>query len=85
MADEPENIVLVYLRRIDEKVDRLAADVREVRDRLSSVEQGVITLRREVVGVEEAVAHTNARVDRVTDRLERIERRLDLNDTLAPT
>ncbi|HEY0522896.1 MAG TPA: hypothetical protein VGD08_05870 [Stellaceae bacterium] len=46
MTDQPENVVLACLCRIDAKVDRLAVGVREVRDRLSSVEQAVITLHR---------------------------------------
>lgn len=64
MADQPDNIVLVYLRRIDEKVDRLSDDVRELRARMGAVEQGV--------------AQLSVRMDRLADRVERIERRLEL-------
>ena len=31
MADEPENLTLIDLRRIDAKVDGLAAELREIR------------------------------------------------------
>lgn len=65
MVDQPENLMLVYLRRIDEKVDRLTDDVRELRARVGGVEQGV--------------AQLSVRVDRLTDRVERIERRLELS------
>lgn len=65
MVDQPENIVLVYLRRIDGKVDRLADDMRELRARVGAVEQGV--------------AQLGGRVDRLTDRIERVERRLELS------
>ncbi|MCA3245669.1 MAG: hypothetical protein ING29_04225 [Azospirillum sp.] len=65
MVDQPENIVLVYLGRIDEKVDRLADDMRELRARVGAVEQGV--------------AQLGGRVDRLTDRIERVERRLELS------
>ena len=30
-ADEPDSLVLRYLRAIDEKVDRVAGDVREIK------------------------------------------------------
>lgn len=65
MSEQPDNLVLVYLRRIDEKVDRLSDDMRELRARMGAVEQGL--------------AQLNGRVDRLTDRVERIERRLELN------
>jgi hypothetical protein len=48
MADEPDNPTLVYLRRIDAKADSLAADLREVRDRLTAVEIGLARIRRDI-------------------------------------
>ena len=39
MANEPDNIVLVYLRRLDEKVDRLMADVSDIKTRLDRIER----------------------------------------------
>jgi len=33
MADEPEKLVLVYLRRLDEKVDALRADMTDMTSR----------------------------------------------------
>jgi hypothetical protein len=64
MADEPDNIVLIYLRRIDEKLDRVVDDVRD--------------LKVGVTGLEEGLAGVNRRLDRADARLDRIERRLDL-------
>ena len=64
MANEPENLTLQILRRIDEKVDRMADDVRDIKVRLT--------------GVEESLAGVNRRIDRVEDRLSRIEKRLEL-------
>ena len=49
VADEPENLTLVYLRRMDAKVDGLAADLREVRDRLTAVEIALPGIRRDIV------------------------------------
>ena len=66
MAEEPDNLVLVYLRRIDEKVDRLIDEVRDLKGRTTSVEENLAGVHR--------------RLDRLELRVERIERRLDLVD-----
>ena len=57
MADQPDNLPLVYLRRIDEKVDRLSADMHDVKARLS--------------GIEENLAGVHRRIDRLELRVER--------------
>ena len=64
MADEPENLTLKFLRRIDEKLDRVAEDVHMIKVRLTSVGESFVDITR--------------RVDRIEDRMVRIERRLDL-------
>ena len=69
MAQEPENLTPLLLRRIDARTDRLDNDLRGIKVRLTSLEMGVATV--------------NSRLDRLEDRLERIERRLDLVDAPA--
>jgi hypothetical protein len=64
MMPEPDNVVLVYLRRIDEKVDRVIDDVRDIKFRVTNLEEGQ--------------ARINRRLDGVETRLDRIERPLDL-------
>lgn len=64
MADEPDNLVLKYLRRLDEKFDRVIDDVHDLKVRMTSVEEGLVGIQR--------------RIDRMEVRLERIENRLDL-------
>jgi hypothetical protein len=44
MIDEPDSLVLVYLRRIDEKVDRLAAGQLDLSRRVTSLETKVALL-----------------------------------------
>ena len=56
----------------------VAVDMREVKTRLTGVELGQAAVRREIAVLAEADAHLGARVDRLTDRIERVERRLDL-------
>ncbi len=66
MSDQPENLTLIYLRRLDEKMDQLRADMIEVKERLGLLEaQG---------------ASVSRRVDRLFGDVEHIRRRLDLVD-----
>ena len=67
MSDQPENILLIYLRRIDQKVDHLGQDMIEVKERLGFLEQQYSSISR--------------RIDRVGGDVEFIKRRLDLVDT----
>ena len=64
MAEEPDNLVLRYLRRIDEKMDRQVDDLHDIKVGLTAVEEGLVGVQR--------------RVDRMENRLDRIERRFDL-------
>jgi cob(I)alamin adenosyltransferase len=67
MADEPESLVLVLLRQMDQKLDRVIDDLHDVKVRLTAVEEGLNVVQR--------------RIDRLEVRVERIEKRLDLVDT----
>jgi phage shock protein A len=66
MADDPDQVVLILLRRIDERTQRMADDITDLKVRMTAVE--------------EALAGVNRRIDRLEQRIERIERRLDLAD-----
>jgi len=54
---EPENVVLGYLRRIDSKLDAMAQDIRELKERVSSVDIAVASVRRDIA----LLAETDAR------------------------
>ena len=73
-----DNLVLEHLRHMRGSLDALREDMRDVKQRLGALELGVAGLRRELAGLAEADAHLAARQDRTNDRLDRIERRLDL-------
>jgi chromosome segregation ATPase len=80
VGDQVDNSAIVLFRRLDTKMDRLADDVREVRERLTSVELGLAGVRRDIGGLAESDARIQVRIDRLDGRLERIEKRLDLID-----
>jgi len=71
VTEEPENLILVYLRRLDTKIDRLADDMREVKSRLGMLETQYANLSNQY-------ASLSNRLDRLDGRVARIERRLDL-------
>lgn len=65
--DGPEDLTLRLLRRMDEKLDRVIADVTDLKHRMTAVEV--------------QVGQLVTAVGRVNERLDRIERRLDLVET----
>jgi outer membrane murein-binding lipoprotein Lpp len=71
MSDGPDSLMLVYLRRIDEKPDRLADNVADLGCRVTSLETKVALLHGDFVAQSE-------RIGRIDLRLDRIERRLDI-------
>jgi hypothetical protein len=64
MAGDPDHLVLVFLRRLDEKVDRVGDDVRDLKVRMPALVDAVVGMRR--------------RMDRLDLRLGRFEKRLGL-------
>jgi hypothetical protein len=68
---ETDNIVLEHLPHIRRVVDETREDVRELKGRVG-------TLEREVAQIHVKLAEHLVRFDRLNDRVERIERRLDL-------
>jgi predicted nuclease with TOPRIM domain len=64
MFDDPDNLVLRALRRIETGLDTMRDDIREIKSRLGLLEQQGASL--------------SSRMDRIELRLDRIERRLDL-------
>jgi len=71
MSDSPENLMLVLLRRMDTKLDRLSDDVQDLKHRMTSVERQLGELRVDI-------ALVSGRLDRLEVRIDRIERRLDI-------
>ena len=80
MADEPENLTLRYLRRIDERTGRIEETQTEHGERLTTIERMLAALRREQALDAEARASLEARIDRLVAEVNRIKRRLDSTD-----
>lgn len=83
----PENVnfdlVLEHLKAIRSEMADMRDDLRELRDRHVETHAAVLAVRRDQVNDAETGANLAVRVDRLADRMERIERRLDLADAPA--
>lgn len=80
MSDNIENLVLEQLRGIRAEVASVKDDTREIKTRLALVEAGVASLRRDNGDFATSIAAQHLSFDRLSDRVERLERRLDLAD-----
>ncbi len=80
MNADVENLVLEQLRGIRSEIADLR---REVRTELGDVRQRVSSIERHLANLQGDVALTHQRLDHLGERLERIERRLDLTDAPA--
>jgi hypothetical protein len=74
-----ESLVLEHLRHIRGRVDQIADDVIDVKHRISSLENAMVLVKREVNFGDETDARQQVSLDRLVERVQRIERRLDLS------
>ena len=77
---EVENLMLEHLKRFQATLDSIQRDVRELKVRQSETHTAVLALRRDQVNDAEITAHLQVQLDGFQLRLDRIERRLELND-----
>ena len=73
MTEEPDSIVLRYLRKVDEKLDRLDSRQQEMTGELRSIKAHMAAFMQSEVARDGVMAS-------ILDRLDRIERRLELQN-----
>jgi uncharacterized coiled-coil protein SlyX len=81
MAENVENLLLEHLRAIRGDVADIKVDVRELKNRVTTLEAGLATLMQQIGHMAGSLAQQQASFDRMVERVERIERRLDLETT----
>ena len=82
MTENVENLILEHLRHIRNRVDLLSADMSDLKNRMSSLEMAMVTVKRETAHGDETDARQQISLDRLQERIQRIERRLDLSDAV---
>ena len=80
MTDGVDNLMLEHLKRFQATLERIERRLGELTIRQTETHAAVLSVRRDQVNDAEVAAHLQVQLDGVTDRLERIERRLELND-----
>lgn len=78
MTDNVESLVLEHLRHIRGRVDQIGEDIVDLKHRMSSLESAMVGVKRELTHGDETDARQQVSIDRIVERIERIERRLDL-------
>jgi hypothetical protein len=78
MPENVENLILEHLKRFQVTLERVETKLGELTVRQTETHTAVLNLRRDQVNDAEISAHLQAQLDGVRDRLERIERRLEL-------
>ena len=78
MTDQIDNIILEHLKAIRAELAEIKADTSDIKLRLRSVDTSVIELRRNDVHLFEDDARQQVSLDKLLERIQRIEKRLEL-------
>ena len=78
MTDNTENLVLEQLRLIRADQATMKDDIRGVKNRLKTLESGQGTILQHMGHLASSIAQQQISFDRFGDRVERIEKRLEL-------
>ena len=80
MSENIENIILEHLKRFQTGQDRIERKLDEHTQRLGRIEVAIAGVRRDSIHNDESWAEQSVRIDGLSERLERIERRLEIAD-----
>jgi hypothetical protein len=80
MTENVENLMLEHLKRFQATLDKVERRLAELTTRQAETHTAVLGIRRDQVNDAEVTAHLQIQMDSFRDRLDRIERRLELND-----
>ena len=84
MADNIEHLILEQFRAMRNQVASLQSEMRsefaDVKYRINRMETAVAGIRRDEAGQAEDIARQQAFIDRLVERVQRIEGRLELSD-----
>ena len=78
MTEPNENLILEHLKRFQAGQDRIERKLEEVITRIGHLEIGLAGLRRDFAHADENAAGMSVRMDRMSERIQRIEKRLEL-------
>lgn len=78
MTEPTENLILEHLKRFQAGQDRIERELKEIKGRLSQLDIGIASIRGDLAHLSGDQARQQISFDSLTERVERIERRLEL-------
>lgn len=81
MGENVENLILEHLRGMRSSQERIENELREIKNRITSVEAGVAGIRRDSAHDNDKIVSQQVGLDQLAERLERIEKRLEIAST----
>lgn len=79
MAENIDNIIIEHLKAIRAEIADVKNDTADIKQRLHSIDTSVIDLRRNDVHIYEDSARQQINLDKLLERIKRIEKRLELS------
>lgn len=73
-----ENLMLEHLKKIQGELTGIRQDNAEIKSRLSSIESGIARITRDEAGNYGEIIENRHMVDKLAERIEKIEKRLEL-------
>jgi hypothetical protein len=80
MAEASLELLQAMVQRVLGNQEVHTAELREIRERVSHVERGLIGIRRDLVGDAEVMSSLQGQISRLDDRMVRVEQRLELGE-----
>ena len=79
MTENGENLLLEQMKRFQAGQDRIERELKEIKGRMANLESGQASVIQHLGNLAAADAAQQLGIDHLNDRVERIERRLEIN------
>jgi outer membrane murein-binding lipoprotein Lpp len=79
MTESLDSPIIEHLRHIRGRVDQIADDVTDLKHRISGLETAMVLVKREVNASDETDVRLQMSLDKLVERIQRIEKRLELS------
>lgn len=78
MTENVENLLLEHMKRFQASLDRIERELRDMKTRVANLESGQALIIQHLAHFSAADAAQQVSIDHINERLNRIERRLEL-------